>query len=206
MPVVDGDGNVIDARVVVSAYLQGAFPMAEHREGPFAWYRPEERAIITWDRFVIPRSLKKTRKKTPYRITFDTAFAEVIRACAQARDSTWISHDVEALYGELFQQGIGHSVEAWDPVSGTLVGGCYGLAIGTLFSGESMFHVLPDAAKLCVVALAEHLQTCGFQILDCQQQSDHMQRFGAYEVSLGDYMDLLENVDPNVNLWQRPNQ
>ncbi|MBN8524762.1 MAG: leucyl/phenylalanyl-tRNA--protein transferase [Planctomycetes bacterium] len=191
-PVVvrDIDGHPITPDTVLAAYRHRCFPMAESRGGPIAWYRPQTRAIITWDRFTVPRSLAKVlRNRAPYRLTIDRCFPDVIAACAE-RDSTWISRDVEALYVELHRQGHAHSVEAWLP-SGELAGGLYGLAIGACFCGESMFHRAPDASKACVVRLAEHLRERGFAMIDCQQQTPHMQRFGAYEVADRAYARLL---------------
>lgn len=187
--VRDVDGYPITPDTVVSAYWQRCFPMADERDGAIAWYRPAVRAVITWDRFKVPDSLRKVLKRAPYRITMDTAFDAVIAGCADRR-TTWISRDVEALYRELHRLGTGHSVEAWD-ASGALVGGLYGLAIGGCFCGESMFHRADDAAKACVVHLVGHLQARGFRILDCQQQSPHMQRFGAYEITDRAYARLL---------------
>jgi leucyl/phenylalanyl-tRNA---protein transferase len=192
MPAVvvrDVDGHPITPDTVLTAYRQRCFPMAESRGGPIAWYRPQTRAVITWDRFSVPRSLAKVLRKQPYRITIDRSFAAVISACAE-RASTWISHDVEALYVALHHQGHAHSVEAWD-ASGALVGGLYGLSVGSCFCGESMFHRAPDASKACVVHLVARLQERGFRMIDCQQQTPHMQRFGAYEVSDRVYVRML---------------
>jgi leucyl/phenylalanyl-tRNA---protein transferase len=188
--VIDADGFLITPEVVLAAYRQGCFPMADDRSGHLRWYRPRTRAVITWDRWRVPKSLDKiARNRRPYNITFDRAFARVISACAE-RESTWISDDIEALYTSLYEQGHAHSVEAWDS-AGDLVGGCYGLVIGGIFCGESMFHRATDASKLCVMALVERLQSNGFAVLDCQQQTPHMQRFGAYEIDDDAYQQLL---------------
>lgn len=187
--VRDIDGHPITPETVLTAYQQRCFPMAESRGGPIAWYRPQMRAVITWDRFTVPRSLAKVLRKEPYRITVDRCFPQVIAACAE-RDSTWISHDVEALYVALHRQGHAHSVEAWD-ADGALVGGLYGLAIGGCFCGESMFHRAADASKACVVHLASRLQERGFAMIDCQQQTPHMERFGAYEIADRTYARML---------------
>jgi leucyl/phenylalanyl-tRNA---protein transferase len=189
MVVRDIDGHPITPDTVLTAYQQRCFPMAESRGGPIAWYRPQMRAVITWDRYTVSRSLAKVLRKEPYRITIDRCFPQVIAACAE-RDSTWISHDVEALYVALHRQGHAHSVEAWD-ASGALVGGLYGLAIGGCFCGESMFHRAPDASKACVVHLANRLQERGFAMIDCQQQTPHMERFGAYEIADRTYARML---------------
>jgi leucyl/phenylalanyl-tRNA--protein transferase len=185
----DAHGTPITPELLLHAYAQRAFPMADDRTGPIDWYRPERRAIITWDRFKIPDSLRKTMRKQPYRISVDRAFPAVIAACADRRE-TWISTDLEALYVELHRLGHAHSVEAWR--GDELVGGCYGLAVGPVFSGESMFHRADDAAKICVVHLVERLRASGFACLDCQQQSPHMRRFGAYEITDGEYERMIE--------------
>ncbi len=187
--VFDADGNAVTPETVLYAYRHRCFPMADDRHGGFDWYRPESRAVITWDRWKIPDSLRKVLKKQPYRITVDTVFTEVMTACAD-RDSTWISTDLDQLYGALHRQGHAHSVEAW-AADGSLVGGLYGLCVGACFCGESMFHRAPDAAKACVVHLVERLRARGFLLLDCQQQTPHMQRFGAYEISDRAYAKLL---------------
>jgi leucyl/phenylalanyl-tRNA--protein transferase len=196
--VRDVDDHPVTPETVLIAYAQRCFPMADHREGRLAWFRPQRRAVITWDRFSVPDSLRKVLKRQPYRLTVDRAFAQVIRACSE-RSTTWISHDVEALYVELHRQGHGHSVEAWD-ADGALVGGLYGLAIGGCFCGESMFHRKPDASKACVVHLVGLLRAAGFALLDCQQQSPHMQRFGAVEITDRAYARLLAEC-PDERAW-----
>lgn len=186
--VRDADGHPVSPELVLTAYRQGCFPMAEERDGRFSWFRPRHRAIITWDRWKVPRSLAKTARRQPFTLTIDRDCPTVIATCAR-RDETWICHDIEALYVALHRQGHVHSVEAWD--GERLVGGLYGLALGGCFCGESMFHDADDAAKLCVMHLVAHLQARGFTLLDCQQQTPHMERFGAHEVTAEDYTRLL---------------
>lgn len=188
----DRDGNPVDAAMVMRAYQVGCFPMCDDRAGRLAWYRPPTRAIITWDHLRCPRSLRKVMARRPYSIAFDQDFAAVIKACAQ-RSETWIGRDIEALFIELFTLGVAHSVAAFDQ-QGDLVGGCYGLALGGLFCGESMFHRRADASKICVWELLQHLRTRGFHALDCQQQSEHMRRFGAREISAAAYTQLLSEA------------
>ena len=210
--VRDADGNWITPGIILQAYAARMFPMADTRKGRFSWFRPEERAVITWDvnlpvsrleasspllgkpSWKIPDSLRKVMKREPYRITFDQAFPAVIAACAD-RDSTWISLGIERLYTALHQLGHAHSVEAWSP-AGELVGGCYGLVVGGVFCGESMFHRADDAAKICIVHLVARLRARGFSVLDCQQMTPHMARFGAYEISDDDYAHLLAATPP----------
>jgi leucyl/phenylalanyl-tRNA--protein transferase len=188
--VLDADGYPVTPELVLEAYWQRCFPMADHRNGRLRWFRPATRAIITWDRWKVPDSLERRMRKQPYRITIDTAFATVVAACAE-RQSTWICGDIERLYIELHRRGIAHSLEAWD-ADGALVGGLYGLTLGSCFCGESMFHRADDAAKLCVVTLVGRLRANGFAMLDCQQQTPHMARFGAYELADDEYAAKLE--------------
>ena len=187
--IYDAHGCLVTPDLVLRAYQSRCFPMADHREGVINWYRPVMRAVVTWDRFRIPRSLQKTWQRTALTVTCDTAFDQVIDRCA-ARDETWISRDLQRLYQELHERGRAHSVEAWD-ADGRLVGGLYGLAIGGVFCGESMFHTVPDASKYCVIVLVESLRRSGFGLLDCQQQTPHMERFGARLISDADYEALL---------------
>lgn len=188
--VRDAGGNEVTPEVIINAYWQRCFPMADTRRGRFNWYRPETRAVITWDTWKVPQSLDKIiRNRRPYRITFDTVFPAVIAACAE-RDETWISLGIEKLYVALHHLGLAHSVEAWD-ADDQLVGGIYGVVLGSCFCGESMFHKAPDASKICVVHLVRRLQKAGFRLLDCQQQTPHMQRFGAREISDEHYAQLL---------------
>lgn len=185
--VRDGDGCLVTPDLLVRAYLAGLFPMADHRHGPIRWYRPERRAVITWERWKVPPSLAKTARKEPYRLSVDRAFPAVIAACAE-RQQTWISPGIERLYTALHRRGIAHSVEAWR--GDELVGGLYGLALGGCFCGESMFHRADDASKLCMLHLAGRLRAGGFALIDCQQQTPHMRRFGAVEIDAGEYERL----------------
>ncbi len=187
--VRDADGYPVTSDLVIEAYWQRCFPMADHRRGRLRWFRPPVRAVITWESWKIPDSLVKTMKKAPFRLTIDHAFPRVIEACAE-RKSTWISGDIEKLYLDLHARGIAHSVEAW--AGDELAGGLYGLCLGSVFCGESMFHRQDDAAKICVVHLVDRLRANDFKLLDCQQQTPHMARFGAHEIDDADYAARLE--------------
>jgi leucyl/phenylalanyl-tRNA---protein transferase len=195
--VVDESGAEITPDLILRAYLARCFPMAEHRHGPIAWYRPARRSIITFDRFHVPRSLAKVARQAPFRLSTDEAFPAVIAGCADRR-TTWISAGLEQLYIELHRQGHAHSIEAWDGEE--LVGGLYGLAIGGCFCGESMFHRRPEASKLCVLELVRVLKDHDFRLIDCQQQTAHMARFGARLVSDRDYAQLLAEC-PERRRW-----
>ena len=174
--------------LLLSAYTQGYFPMADHRHGEIAWYRPQVRAILRFEDLRISRSLSKVVRSGEYTISLNQAFSEVIHACATLREETWISPEIEHVYSELYSLGFAHSLEAW--YDGVLVGGLYGVAINGVFFGESMFHRRRDASKVCLVHLVDHLIQREFLLLDCQYINPHMESLGATEIIASDY-DLL---------------
>jgi leucyl/phenylalanyl-tRNA--protein transferase len=178
----------LSPEILVSAYMQGVFPMA-HEDGQIYWYRPDPRAILPLDeRFHVSRSLARTVRRDVFTMRYNTAFPRVIAACA-ARRSTWISDKIIRAYIQLHRLGFAHSVESW--LNGKLVGGLYGVAVGGLFAGESMFHRERDASKVALVHLVERLRDGGFRLLDIQYMTDHLRRFGAIEVSDADYQERL---------------
>lgn len=185
-------------QMMMDTYAKGYFPMAETRDSADAfWVDPPMRGIIPLDNFNIPRSLKKFMQNCPYRVTFDTAFADVIAACAEVprdRDGgTWINPMIENLFNRLHEAGHAHSVEIWDE-TGNLVGGLYGLAQKGCFNGESMFSTRENASKVALVHLVAHLKTQGFTLLDTQFVNDHLLQFGCIEISKNDYMDMLRHA------------
>lgn len=176
--------------LLCNAYAQGIFPMAMEN-GEIGWFSPDPRGIIPLDdRFHIPHGLKRTLKKQPFEVRFDTAFRDVMLGCAQ-RDSTWINEQIITSYCRLFDLGIGHSVETYR--DGALVGGLYGIAIGGVFFGESMFSRATDASKVALVALVERLRASGFVLLDTQWTTNHLQTFGAVEIPRKDYLKQLKH-------------
>ncbi len=181
--------------ILLSAYCQGIFPMGyegrRHPPGTILWYDPNPRAIIPLDTFHIPRSLHRTLKKGVYEVRFDTAFPEVIRACAEVHqeDGVWITPPIIRGYTWLHRRGFAHSVETWR--EGELVGGLYGVAVGGLFAGESMFSREPDASKVALVHLVAHLRQQNFVLLDTQFMTEHLRRFGAIEISRSEYKQRL---------------
>lgn len=177
----------ISPELIVAAYLQGIFPMADER-GRIGWYSPDPRAIFPLDAFHVPRSLRKTMKKHPFEIRVNTAFREVMLGCAD-RDQTWINDRILDNYTALHEKGICHSVEAWK--DGTLVGGLYGVALGGAFMGESMFSRVSDASKVCLVALIERLRERGFILLDSQMPTEHLQKFGQILIPREEYLRRL---------------
>lgn len=183
----------LSPELLLRAYASGVFPMSESAEDPeFFWVHPEHRGIIPLDKFHIPRSLKKTLNRSIFDIRFNTAFEQVIDGCANrlAPDTqTWINQTIRNAYIELHYTGHCHSVEAWQ--QDRLVGGLYGVSLGAAFFGESMFSHVTDASKVCLVHLVSHLSERGFQLLDTQFTTEHLQRFGAIEVPSNQYDDML---------------
>lgn len=184
-------GDLRPERVVL-AYRSGIFPW--YSEGrPILWWCPAPRFVLLPDELHVGRSLRRAIKREPYRITLDTAFAEVIERCGHAprvgQRGTWITNDVRDAFVELHRRGLAHSVEAWE--GDRLVGGLYGLAMGTVFFGESMFADAPDASKIAFVRLVEQLRAWGFDLIDCQVHTEHLERFGARYLELDDFMHRL---------------
>jgi leucyl/phenylalanyl-tRNA---protein transferase len=164
--------------------------MAINAEGEIAWFSPDPRAIIPLDeRFHVPHGLKRVLKKQPFKITFDSDFGSVIRSCAKAHDSTWISKEIIRSYSQLHKLGLAHSIEAW--LDDKLVGGLYGVHIGGAFFGESMFHNVTDASKVALVTLVERLREKQFLLLDTQWTTPHLLQFGTYEIPKSEYMERL---------------
>jgi leucyl/phenylalanyl-tRNA---protein transferase len=181
---------VLSTRLLLAAYCQGIFPMAVNARGEIAWFSPDPRALIPLDdRFHIPHGLKRTLKKGSFKVTFDQDFGAVIRACAKAHKSTWISQDIIRSYAQLHKLGFAHSVEVW--LEDQLAGGLYGVHIGGAFFGESMFHDVRDASKVGLVALVERLRERGFLVLDTQWVTTHLTQFGTYEIPKSEYMEIL---------------
>ena len=184
--------------LLVAAYGQGVFPMARSRHAVgVEWFSPDPRTILPLDGFHCPRTVRQRWRQGVFEIRYDSAFDQVIRACAEPREDhadTWINTEIIDIYGELHRRGQAHSVEAW--LDGNLVGGLYGVALGGAFFGESMFHRPDlggtDASKICLVDLVERLKTRRFILLDVQLNSDHMQQFGTVDVPRGEYQRLLD--------------
>lgn len=187
---------VLTPELLLGAYAAGVFPMAEDfHSRKVAWIDPERRGILPLDAFHVPRSLQKAIRRGRHEIRIDTAFERTIRACAApmlARPQTWLNEELIGLYVELHRRGHAHSVETWQ--GGELVGGLYGLALGGAFFGESMFSRVPDASKIALVDLVERLRRGGFVLLDTQFVTDHLQQFGALEISRRTYRTLLRRA------------
>ena len=177
----------ISPELIVAAYGQGIFPMADER-GRIGWYSPDPRAIFPLESFHVPRSLRKTLRRTPFEIRVNADFEGVMRGCAD-RDATWINEAIVENYVALHRRGLAHSVEAWQ--EDRLVGGLYGVSLGGAFMGESMFSRVADASKICLVHLVERLRARGFVLLDSQMPTEHLQRFGQVLIPRDEYLRRL---------------
>ena len=180
--------NIIPLEALLNAYANGVFPMAE--EGEILWFSPERRGLIPLDsRFRIPHGLRRTLKRGLYEVRWNTAFREVMLACAE-RKETWIDDVILESYCALHEEGFAHSVECWD--ADGLQGGLYGVALAGVFFGESMFHRKTDASKVALVSLVETLREKNFRILDTQWMTDHLRQFGGYELPRREYLAQLQ--------------
>lgn len=184
-------GDLAPARLIY-AYRSGIFPW--YNEGqPILWWSPAPRAVLYPSRLKVSRSLRKTLKKGGFKVTLDTAFRQVMQACAAPRTEgggTWITNEMLDAYCRLHDLGIAHSVEAWR--GDDLVGGLYGVAIGRVFFGESMFSRVTDASKVALVHLVRQLERWGYAVIDCQVGSGHLQSLGAEDISRADFNTLLQ--------------
>lgn len=186
-------GDALTVENVREAYGKGIFPW--YMDGiPLPWFCPERRAILRFEDLHIPRSLAKERRKNNFRFTIDEDFRHVIEECSMAtrtgQKGTWITSAFIEIYTELHEQGMAHSVEAWDE-NGNLVGGVYGVDAGGVFCGESMFYKKPYASKLALLFLIDHLKERGSTWLDCQVMTPHMHALGAKEIERKDFLDKL---------------
>jgi leucyl/phenylalanyl-tRNA--protein transferase len=182
--------EIIPPELLLKAYANGVFPMAE--DGEIVWVEPRMRGLIPLDdRFRISRGLRKALKKQLFSVRHDTSFREVISACGE-REETWIDPVITESYSRLHELGYAHSVECWDEEG--LQGGLYGVSIGKAFFGESMFSRKTDASKVALVGLVEMLRERGFELLDTQWMTDHLRSFGGYEVPQAEYLEMLHGV------------
>lgn len=186
----------ITPELLLRAYSIGLFPMSDSADDPeLFWVEPEIRGILPLDDFHISKSLAKAIRHKPFDIRFDTVFDTVVAKCAEEADdrpSTWINQQIRELYGALHRLGHAHSVEAWE--GDELVGGLYGVSLGSAFFGESMFSRRTNASKICLVALVERLRERGFTLLDTQFTTEHLKTFGAVDIPKADYGVLLERA------------
>jgi leucyl/phenylalanyl-tRNA---protein transferase len=187
-----GVGADLEPGTLLAAYRGGLFPMRVGRGGPVAWWSPDPRGILPLDAFHESRSLGRSRRR--FIITVDTAFEEVMRACAEpGRPHGWIDDDFVDAYTALHRLGWAHSIEAWTP-AGALAGGVYGVAIAGLFAAESMFHRATDAGKAALAALVELLREGDATLLDVQWTTPHLSSLGAVDVPRAKYLELMADA------------
>ncbi len=193
-------GGNLSAETLFNAYRHGIFPWYSDGQ-PILWWSPNPRAILFPGQLRVSRSLKKRLRQQRFEITLDHAFDEVIQACATARNDglgTWITSEMQHAYIEMHRLGHAHSVEAWR--DGKLVGGLYGIAIGQVFFGESMFSRTPDASKVAFAHLVTQLKTWRFSLIDCQVGSNHMTSLGAEDISRTNFIGHLNQACQHSNL------
>ena len=191
-------GGTLDINRLFNAYSHGIFPWFSDQE-PILWWSPTPRAIIVPDAFCCSKSLRKLARKAIYNVTMNHAFTDVINACAtiprvhpgstEMSSDTWITEDMQRAYIRLHQAGLAHSVEVWE--GNNLVGGLYGVAVGKVFCGESMFHFKNNTSKLAMLALVNHMKANQMAFIDCQLPTEHLTSLGAVEVSRDAFISRL---------------
>lgn len=197
-------GGDLSEQRLLAAYARGIFPWYSEGE-PILWWSPDPRCVLYPERLHISRSLRKKLRKFDYKVTLDTAFADVMIACAAPRDEdtgTWITVDMFEAYCQLHRHGHAHSVELWH--KGELVGGLYGIAMGRVFFGESMFSRVGDGSKIAFVWFVEQLKKWGYALVDCQVHSEHLVSLGAEEISRYRFARELAQLvrHPDSHPWQ----
>jgi leucyl/phenylalanyl-tRNA--protein transferase len=192
-------GEDLSVETLRDAYRHGIFPWP-HDKLPLPWFSPRRRAVIFFDEVHIGRTLRRSMRRAQFTFTIDKAFDNVIRACASTPraegEGTWIGPEIIHAYSRLHLEGDAHSVEAWE--GDALVGGLYGIDAGGPFTGESMFHHRPDASKLALLHLIEHLRERGANWLDCQIMTPHMRALGAREIPRAQFLDLLAETQAHA--------
>ena len=196
-------GADLAPETIIAAYSRGIFPWFSDGQ-PILWWSPDPRMVLMPGEFKRSKSLVRTVNRGVFEIRIDTAFAEVIAACSEPRQlggGTWIVPEMRAAYARLHALGIAHSIESWR--DGKLVGGLYGLAMGRMFFGESMFARETDASKVALVALVEKLRRDGFELIDCQQETRHLASFGARPIARQDFVQRLkELINLKPSAWR----
>ena len=199
-------GGCLSSQRIINAYKQGIFPWYSPGE-PVLWWSPDPRLVLFPEHLKVSRSLRKVIRKETFKITYDQAFSQVMQYCAAPRDEesgTWITEEMYLAYTQLHQQGIAHSIEAW--FDGELVGGLYGIAIGQVFFGESMFHRKTDASKVAFCYLVQQLSKWNYQLIDCQVHTNHLSSLGAGEIERTDFSLLIKqycSIHPSNTAWNR---
>lgn len=182
----------ITPQILLDAYCQGLFPMHDPTDNDIFWYDPDPRTIIPLESFHTPKRLERTIRQGKFEIRLNNAFREVMEKCAEPtpkRQETWINQELISLYSVLHKQGFAHSLEIY--LKNKLVGGIYGVSIGGLFAGESMFSQVRDSSKVALVTLLKLLRTKGFMLFDVQFMNPHLKQFGAVEIARARYQKYL---------------
>jgi leucyl/phenylalanyl-tRNA--protein transferase len=182
-------GGELSTARLLDAYRHGIFPYFDD-DCPVLWWSPDPRAVIELDGLYVSRRLARTIRSGRFSVTFDQAFDAVIRGCADRGEGTWITPDMIHSYNRLHRKGYAHSVEVWH--EGQLAGGVYGVTVGGVFAGESMFTRVPDASKVALVHLVGRLKERGFVVLDVQYRNDHTESLGAVEIPRSRYLTRLK--------------
>lgn len=182
-------GGKITIDFIIEAYSKGIFPWYNNNE-PILWWCPNPRTVFFTNEVHISKSMKKLIKNQKYKVTFDTAFEKVILNCRNTRKESWINNDILSVYKELFSLGLAHSVEVWEEEK--LLGGLYGLSIGKVFFGESMFSLAANTSKMALISLAAFLSKEGFRIIDCQVHNKHLESLGAVEIDRREFLKILK--------------
>lgn len=188
-------GGDLSPERLLAAYTRGIFPWYEDG-GPILWWCPDPRFVLLPEALHVSRSLRRSVRSRRFEVRLDTAFREVVRGCAESPRrqgrGTWITREMEDAYARLHRLGVAHSAESWR--DGRLVGGLYGVAIGGVFSGESMFAREPDASKVAFVTLVGQLRAWGFGMIDCQMPTEHLHRFGARRMPRARFLEMLARL------------
>jgi leucyl/phenylalanyl-tRNA---protein transferase len=199
-------GGDLCAQRLINAYSAGIFPWY-NKEEPILWWSPDPRSVLFPDELVVSKSMQQLFRKSAFRVTLDTCFQEVVHACARVRykdrTDTWINDEIIEAYTNLHKMGIAHSVEVWDQ-EGSLCGGLYGVALGKVYFGESMFHTRSNASKYGFITLVKLLQKHGYELIDCQVHNSHLESLGATLVPRNIFLSLLEeqvNQAGDYGLW-----
>jgi leucyl/phenylalanyl-tRNA---protein transferase len=197
-------GGDLSEKRLRDAYLHGIFPWFNEGQ-PILWWSPDPRCVLELDELKISRSLAKCLRQEQFKVTFNSAFIDVLEGCAAARKGvkdTWITKDIKLAYLNLFNMGYAHSVECWQGEK--LVGGLYGLAMGKVFFGESMFSRKSNASKVAFVSLVQHLEKMNFRLIDCQVHSRHLQTLGAKPMQRALFNKILDNYcnHEKIEHWQ----
>ena len=186
-------GGDLSPERLLLAYQNGIFPWYDNDE-PKLWWCPEERMVLFFENLRITKSMKKIIIRKEFQVTFNTAFRDVISNCQQAprkdQDGTWISDEIVESYCKLHELGHAKSVEVWQ--SGELVGGLYGIDLGDVFCGESMFSKVPNASKVAFIHLAKQLEMANYKLLDCQVYNDHLNSLGCIEIDRDEFLAILK--------------